>query len=448
MKLSDFLRSETEAILLDWDAFAETFGSAPGMNQAELRDHAKEMLLAIAEDIDTAQSDSEQAIKSKGEELEEAEQDSWAKIHGRARLASGFDVNETVSEFRALRASVMAHWTKGATRIAGDEIYDLTRFNEAIDQAVSESLQQYSAERERQTRLFEAILVASPDPIGVLDLEGRYIYANEAMADMFELSREAIIGKTSLDLGFSFALEFQQQLRQAIAQHSIDRGEATHRTSAGEVRRYEYELASVLDEHGNVEATVCISRDITERAGAEEESRHMAHHDLLTGLPNRRLFMDRLDQEFKHAKRRQLPLAVLFIDLDGFKEINDTMGHEAGDRLLEGVAARLADSVRENDSIARLGGDEFTVILSGATQRRDVELVAQSIMNKLALPFQIAGGSVYISASIGAALTPEHASSPDGLLRAADQAMFKAKTFAGNRFCFSGASGPEANTAN
>ncbi len=447
MQLSDFIRSDTETILHDWDAFAETF-CAPGMSKAELRDHAGEMLLAIADDIDSAQSASEQVAKSKGNEVEEVEADSWAKIHGRDRHASGFDVKETVSEFRALRASVLMHWTKATTHVAGQDLEDLTRFNEAIDQAVAESLNQYSHEKEMQTRLFGAVLVASPDPIGVLDLEGRYIYANEAMAGMFAVSREAIIGKTNSDLNLPLASEFQQQVIQVIAHQTTHRGDATHWCSAGETRRYEYELAPVLDEEGRCEAVVCISRDVTERVSAEEEARRNAHHDQLTGLPNRRLFLDRLDQEFKHAKRRHQPLAVLFIDLDGFKEINDSMGHEVGDLLLVGVAGRLSECIREDDTVARLGGDEFTVILSGATQRRDVELIAQSIINKLAMPFLIAEQSVHVSASIGAALLPEHATSPDGLLRAADEAMFEAKRSAGNRFCFAGATGQKAKITN
>ena len=448
MKLSEFIRSKTEVILVDWDAFAETFEAAPGMSRAELRDHAGEMLLSIAEDIDNPESASHQSAESKVENAKEVEKRSWAKVHGKARHDSGFNVNETVSEFRALRSSVLAHWSKNRTTTTGQDLTDLTRFNESIDKAVAESLTQFSIDKEMQTRLFEAVLVASPDPIGVLDLEGKYAYANEAMAHMFAVPRTKIIGKTNHALGLACAAEFELQLQNVIAQKSITRGDATHMCATGQARRYEYELGPVLDEKGRCEAVVCICRDITERAGAEDESRHNAHHDYLTGLANRRLFMDRLDREFKHSKRRNVPLALLFLDLDGFKEINDSLGHEAGDRLLIDVAERLTTCVREDDSVARLGGDEFTVILSGATQRRDVELVAQSIINKLAMPFHIAEQIVHVSASIGAALSPEHASSPDGLLKAADEAMYRAKTSAHTRFCFSGASGRKAQITN
>jgi len=167
-----------------------------------------------------------------------------------------------------------------------------------------------------------------------------------------------------------------------------------------------------------------------------ERMEHLAYHDSLTGLPNRRLFLDRLEQEVKRANRSSLPLSILFMDLDGFKEVNDSLGHEAGDRLLSDVAERLTDCVREDDTVARLGGDEFTVILTGAKEREDVERVAQTIIDALAMPFHIAQQSVQISVSIGITLYPQDASSPDALLEAADQAMYKAKKSDSNRMCF------------
>jgi diguanylate cyclase (GGDEF)-like protein/PAS domain S-box-containing protein len=331
---------------------------------------------------------------------------------------------------------VVSHWTKAYPTIAGQQLEDLTRFHEAIDQAVAESLEQYATVKEMETRLFGAILVASPDPIYVLDLEGRFVYANKATADLFALEPDAIIGKTTFDLGFSFASDFQRNLEKVIADKTTYRGKFVHTFASGRGERFEYLLAPVLDGDRNTEATVCISRDITEQALAEEKIWHNAHHDLLTGLPNRRLFLDRLEQEVKHAKRSSLPLAVLFMDLDGFKEVNDSLGHEAGDRLLSDVAERLTDCVREDDTVARLGGDEFTVILTGAKQRKDVELVARTIIDALAMPFHIAQQPVKITVSIGIAFYPQDASSPVALLEAADQAMYKAKKSGSNRMCY------------
>ena len=405
------------------------------MGKTGLRDHARGMLLEIAEDLDSHQSRSEQVAKSKGWGPTVGGA-SWAEVHGGDRQTSGFSVIETVSEFRALRASVVSHWTKAYPTITGQQIEDLTRFHEAIDQAVAESLEQYATVKEMETRLFGAILLASPDPIYVLDLEGRFVYANKATADLFALALGAIIGKSTFDLGFPFASDFQRNLEKVIADQSTYRGKFVHTFASGRGERFEYLLAPVLDENGNTEATVCISRDITEQALAEEKIWHNAHHDLLTGLPNRRLFLDRLEQEVKHAKRNDLPLSVLFMDLDGFKEVNDSLGHEAGDRLLSDVAERLTDCVREDDTVARLGGDEFTVILTGANQREDVERVAQTIIDAIEMPFHIAQQPVQISVSIGITLYPQDASSPVALLEAADQAMYKAKKAGPNRMCF------------
>jgi diguanylate cyclase (GGDEF)-like protein/PAS domain S-box-containing protein len=424
-----------EPILEDWETFAKTIFHARHMGKTGLRDHAKRMLLEMANDLDSYQSEAEQAEKSKGCKPKDGEE-SWAEVHGEARQTSGFSVIETVSEFRALRASVVSHWTKDYQRISAHQLDDLTRFHEAIDQAVAESLEQYANVKEMETRLFGAILVASPDPIYVLDREGRFVYANKATAKLFALESEAIIGKSIFDFGFSFASDFQRNLEKVVVDQTTYRGKFDRSFASGQGEKFEYVLAPVLDEQENTEATVCITRDITKQALAEEKEWYNAHHDLLTGLPNRRLFLDRLEQEIKHAKRSNLSVSVLFMDLDGFKEVNDSLGHEAGDNLLIDVAERLTHCVREEDTVARLGGDEFTMILTGARQRKDVELVAQSVIDALVMPFNIAQKPVRISVSIGIAFYPLDASSSVALLEVADQAMYKAKKSAASWMCF------------
>lgn len=427
IRLAAFIRQEIEPILQDWEEFARTILPADQMDQSGLRDHARDMLLVIAGDLDSHQNASEQDAKSKGFGPED-EEESWAEVHGGERQTSGFSVLETVSEFRALRASVVSHWTRSSPTFAGKHLEDLTRFHEAIDQAVAESLEQYTTEKEMETRLFGAILVASPDPIFVLDLEGCFIYANRATADLFALDPEEIIGKSVVDLGFSFAAGLRRQIEKVIADQSTFRGKFTHTFASGHGNRFEYLLAPVLDEQKISEATVCILRDVTQRALAEEKIWHNAHHDLLTGLPNRRLLLDRLEQELKHAKRSNRSLAVLFMDLDGFKEINDTFGHEAGDRMLSEVAGRITGCIREEDTVARLGGDEFAVVLAGTRQRKDVDLVAQTIKRALVRPFWIDQQPAQVSVSIGIAFYPHDANTPPALLRAADQDMYREKT--------------------
>jgi diguanylate cyclase (GGDEF)-like protein/PAS domain S-box-containing protein len=435
MRLAAFIRAELEPILQAWEAFAKTLLHARHMDKAGLRGHARDMLLEIADDLDSHQSESEQSAKSKGLAPDD-EEESWAEVRAVERHTSGFSVIETISEFRALRASVVSLWAKAHPQISIQQREDLSRFHEAIDQAVAETLKRYATANDIDTRLFSAILAASPDPIYVLDLEGRFIYANRASDNLFALEPEAIIGKSPFDLGFSFASDFQRNLDKVNACQTIYRGKLIHTFVSGLGERFEYLLAPLLDDHRNIEALLCIFRDITEQALAEEEIWHKAYHDLLTGLPNRLLFLDRLEQEIKHAKRLDQPLWLLFMDLDGFKKINDSLGHEAGDHLLAAVAKRLTECVRESDTVARLGGDEFTVILTEAEQRKDVEIVAQNIIDSLAKPFHIAQQPIQISASMGVAIYPQAAFSPITLLKVADQAMYKAKKIGGNRVCF------------
>jgi diguanylate cyclase (GGDEF)-like protein/PAS domain S-box-containing protein len=174
--------------------------------------------------------------------------------------------------------------------------------------------------------------------------------------------------------------------------------------------------------------------DISERKQAEETIQRQANFDPLTQLPNRRLFLDRLAQEINKSRRADLSLALLLIDLDAFKEVNDTLGHDVGDILLQEAAQRIRGCIRDADTVARLGGDEFTVILTELSDRSHVEDIAQKIIGKLAEPFQLGNEVTYISASIGITLYPTDASDIDTLMKHADQAMYSAKKQGRNRF--------------
>lgn len=176
--------------------------------------------------------------------------------------------------------------------------------------------------------------------------------------------------------------------------------------------------------------------DISERKETEEIIWRHASFCPLTGLPNRRLFQDRLEQEVRKAHREGDQVALLFIDLDRFKEVNDSLGHEAGDRLLSQVARRLLNCVREGDTVARLGGDEFTVILTDLHHYPNVEVIAQKIIDRLAEPFRIKGETAHVSASVGVTIYPCDAADSQGLIRNADQAMYAAKNAGRNQFRF------------
>lgn len=174
---------------------------------------------------------------------------------------------------------------------------------------------------------------------------------------------------------------------------------------------------------------------------SEERVRHLAHHDALTGLPNRRLLNDRLARMIASAKRSDGHFAVLFLDLDGFKAVNDTLGHDAGDELLRQASARLQRIGRAEDTLARLGGDEFVMALRVVSAAQDAAVVAQKVLDTLALPFTVSATQVRISASIGIAIYPEDAGAPEPLITAADDALYLAKRAGRNRFEFSGSAG-------
>lgn len=179
-----------------------------------------------------------------------------------------------------------------------------------------------------------------------------------------------------------------------------------------------------------------ILRDLSKEKKAEDMIWHQANFDSLTGLPNRRMFRDRFEQEIKKSDRTGLTLAMLFLDLDHFKEVNDTLGHEIGDRLLQDAAERLKSCIRVTDTVARLGGDEFVMLLSEIGDLSDLERIAKDILTSLAKPFEIEDETIYISTSIGITLYPTDAQDFDELLRNADQAMYAAKAEGRNRFSY------------
>jgi len=178
---------------------------------------------------------------------------------------------------------------------------------------------------------------------------------------------------------------------------------------------------------GGIDEIVSVSRDISERRRAEEQIEYQAYHDALTGLPNQLLFRDRLTIALAHAKRQQKPLAVMFLDLDRFKLVNDTLGHSLGDELLRAVASRLRSVLREGDTIARMGGDEFTVLLGDLRSADDAAKTAQKLLDTVAQPVPIEGHELYVTTSIGIALYPNDGDTAEALLKNADTAMYRAK---------------------
>lgn len=439
MRLSTYILESMEPILQEWEEFAETLVPAhQKRNKVLLRDHGKQMLEVIAADLAQPQTAHEKSEKAKGHSDMAVDDETAASTHGLDRLALGFSLNAAMAEYRALRASVTRLWQKSLVNkpLPTTAMEDIIRFNEAIDQSINESITSFAFEKEQQMRVFDAILSSSPDLNFTLDLHGKFTYANKALLELVELPLDKILGKNYLDLRLPDAEEFLDQVQQVIANKIQFRGETPYPSSNGQKIFYEYILVPTLDNDGRVEAVAGTARNITERKKEEDKNWQKANYDALTGLPNRRLFLDRLTQEIKQAGRDASQLALLFVDLDRFKEANDGFGHDVGDVLLREVADRMRSHVRETDTVARLGGDEFVIILQHIADIKHVELIAEKIISGLSLPFTICKHQIAISASVGIAIFPQDANRPTELMKNADRAMYTAKATGRNRMCF------------
>jgi diguanylate cyclase (GGDEF)-like protein len=186
-------------------------------------------------------------------------------------------------------------------------------------------------------------------------------------------------------------------------------------------------LRAVRNSAGEIMLFEGTAEDITDRKAAEAEVKYLAYHDALTRLPNRMLFSDRLENALARARRNGEEVAVLFLDLNRFKKINDSLGHAAGDAMLREIAKRFRECVREEDTVARVGGDEFVILLRSVTSRDEVECVVQRIMDAVGQPFPLKDKSLGISCSIGISLYPEDGADAETLIRNADAAMYSAK---------------------
>lgn len=439
MRLTEFIRSHLERIIQAWERDAAAILPDRDYSRNELRDHSRHVLIGITTDMERSQTRLEKHQRSRGHGptlSSENSSETSAEIHGAERQDLGADIVQVATEFRALRTTVIQLWQDIEGRIAiSDNFDEVIRFYEATDKALSESVERYAYEKERQGRLFQTMMSSLPDPCCVLDLDGRFLYANQPKADLCGMSRTEMIGLKFDDCGLPAHYGSREQLERVIADKKEVRGEVQIGPSERPLH-LEYVYAPVLDARDNVEAISSIAHDITARKHSEARIWHHANYDHLTDIPNRRLFLDRLEQHATHSERSGESFAVLFIDLDHFKEVNDQQGHDTGDLLLQSAARRIERHIRQSDTVARLGGDEFTVLLLDVGRSEAIEQVASNIIRELAKPFHLDRGVVNISASIGITLFPNDARTIKQLLNNADQAMYLAKNAGRNQLCF------------
>jgi len=287
---------------------------------------------------------------------------------------------------------------------------------------------------EEANQLAVSVYQTSSEAMVVTDANRQIIDVNPAFIEVTGYSKEEVLGKNSSILrSHKHNQAVCERMRDETAITGKWQGEMWAQRKNGEVFPMWLTTNTVYNEDGSPRYRISLFIDITEKKASEELIWQQAHIDSLTGLPNRSMFQDRLKQEINKSHRTGLPLALLYLDLDRFKEVNDTLGHDVGDLLLKQAAQRLNMCVREVDVVSRLGGDEFTIILTEIGDMTGIERVIESILESLAKPFQLGEDIVYVSTSIGITLYPTDASEPEALLKNADQAMYVAKNAGRNQ---------------
>jgi diguanylate cyclase (GGDEF)-like protein/PAS domain S-box-containing protein len=298
-------------------------------------------------------------------------------------------------------------------------------------------------ESEKRQKQQAQILEQINDAVISTDLNGIITHWNNGATALHGYTADEMIGKS---IGILYLPDDEEQFR-FMRQQALSRGgfrdQIRKRTKRGDIIYANVSISLLKDDAGNVIGLTRYSQDITQRKEIEDKLRaqtallnHQAYHDTLTELPNRALFEDRLQQSINNALRREEDFALFFIDLDNFKQINDTLGHHVGDEVLKVIAKRVAGCIKEGDTLARLGGDEFTVILQDIKASENAAAVAQKIIHNLKPKIKLGPHELHVSASIGISLFPKDSVLKDDLLRFADTAMYKAKDEGRSHFQF------------
>lgn len=286
--------------------------------------------------------------------------------------------------------------------------------------------------------LSTTILKEVTDAIIITDSNKNILLVNPAFTKITGYSANEVIGKNPRILqSGKHDKEFYKAMWDSVSNTGHWQGELWNRKKNGEVYPEWFSISAVKGEMGEVIRYTGIFTDITKRKQDEAKIQSLAHYDQLTGLANQVLFKERLSQALKQSRRKASQIAVFFLDLDGFKSINDTHGHLLGDEVLKETANRLLSCVRETDTVARVGGDEFLIVLSNTTGRREVANVAKKIIRRLSHSFKVEGHKVSVGISIGITITPSDGEEVIVLIKNADQAMYKAKNAGRNTFRFS-----------
>ncbi|HYD62693.1 MAG TPA: EAL domain-containing protein [Noviherbaspirillum sp.] len=313
---------------------------------------------------------------------------------------------------------------------------------EEMTEDVSFALENIEREAQRKItednlRKLSRAVEQSANAVVITDREGIIEYVNPWFTRITGFAAEEVVGKTPrvLKSGETHP-ETYKRLWDTILSGKEWTGELHNTKKNGEFYWCLEVISPLKDENGNITHFVAVTEDISERKQTEQTIRHLAFHDPLTGLPNRRLFNDRLHQAAALRHRKENCFALMLLDLDRFKTVNDTLGHDVGDALLKAVAARLLNSTRQGDTLARMGGDEFALIALEITQPEDMARLAEKLLDALSEPFHLFGHELYVTTSIGVTLYPNDAVDAEALIKNADIALYRAKDLGRNNFQF------------
>lgn len=314
--------------------------------------------------------------------------------------------------------------------------YSICAYSPTCDQfaVISEDITQRK-QAEQALRLSASVFAHTRESITITDASGSIIDVNSAFTACTGYTRDEVLGKNPRVLSSGYQdSAFYQKMWQTLLEQGSWKGEVWNRTKEGEVYAAVLNIAAIKNDQDKITHFISLSTEITHIREHQKSLERMARHDALTGLPNRLSLLDRLQQAIETSRRSHLTVAVCYLDLDGFKAINDSLGHHAGDVVLVEVAKRLTQTVRQMDTVARLGGDEFVVLLLGQEQKNAFDSLLDRLLGVISTPIFIDQHRCSVGVSIGVSLFPQHAQDADALLASADEAMYVAKRQGKNRY--------------